>query len=533
MTFTPANSSDVITIAPNRWSRVDLPTRLYYLQACQANLRRVSRFWVEEEAALRGHLPNSDEGAESWFLGPIPTARMLRYLINGVKSGGRPRVSSRRLRIDGRSVTRVFPHGFQEGLIYWDMEARVWSVGGKLQGANYRQARDSEPGPALILGASNVSSISITDLFSKLFCENRPAVCKLPTRLAPLKPIFEELLYPLIRDRHVQIITGDGDIGRELTEHPIFDTVHLTGSCDTYRRLREQNRYPERTFTAELGCVTPCLVVPGAWSQKELEYQARHLASLLVFNGGYNCVTPQVVVVAKDWPYKNMFYKALRSELEYHRDRDDIYPGAQERREQFRKLYPDRETFGPRTLVRLDPDTPTKLFEEESFCGMLGWVELDVQGPKEFLRRATTFCNEKLWGTLSCLLLMDTETRAIHERTVAQTLARLRYGTVGLNVYTGVAFASAVTPWGSYADGSSDTGKGWVHNTFFFDRPEKTVLEGSFVPSLPQPWIKPFSGLSKVGPALFELELEPNGVRFFRLQKTYLKTLLKMRHHQL
>jgi len=374
-----------------------------------------------------------------------------------------------------------------------------------------------------------VSSIAPTDLLSKLFCENRPVVCMIPPRLKPLESILCEMFHPLIRDQHLQIVCGVKDPGQALLRNDFFDTVHLTGSVETFRLIQEQNTFPERTFTAELGTVTPVILVPGPWSQEELLYQARHLVSLLLFNGGYNCITPQIVVLDKRWSHKAAFWAAVRSELRKHDTRDDRFAGAEERREAFRKEFPEGECFGPRTLVKLDADSSNRLFEEEAFCGMLGWVEIEADRPDGFLAQAAEFCNHKLWGDLSCLVLIDTETQKRYERQLAQTLVALEYGTIGVNVFAGLAFASGVTPWGSYLDGKADTGSGWVHNTFFFDRPEKTILQGNFIPSTPQPWVKPFCDLHLVGPALFELDLDPSALALLRFMKTYGGAMLKER----
>lgn len=517
-----------ITISPDGWSKVDHPTRLFYLQSCRANLKRVAPFWVEEEAELRGHSPDSAGGAESWLLGPLPLARMLRYLENGLQSGGRPRVASHRLRIDGRSISRIFPYGLYEALLFWGTQAYVWSVGSELQGQEYRDSREEVQGPALVLGASNVSSICTTDVLSKLFCENRPVVCKVPPRFEALMPIFNEVFYPLVRDRHVQFVCGGADLGRQLVSDPIFDTVHLTGAASTFQALTQNNTFPERTFTAELGCVTPAIVVPGKWSTKEIQYQARHLVSVLTLNGGYNCVTPQILVLSKDWPHKEAFLTALREQLSLASQRDDHFPGAPERRVSFRESYPEGEQFGPRTLVKLDHQADELLFREESFCGMLGWVELEETAPDAFLAKAVPFCNSTLWGDLSCLMLLDPATRRTYEREVAQALTGLEFGTVSVNVWTGVAFGSCVIPWGSYRGGRDETGRGWVHNTFFFDRPEKTVMKGDFVPPVPQPWLKPFPGLYNLGKTLFELDLEPSLLRLLRLTKAYASSLWKL-----
>lgn len=521
--------SPKITINASRWSRISLPDRLYYLESCRANLRRIAPFWVAEDAAIRGVNAQSEEGGESWLTGPYPVARALRYLINGVKSGGRPNVPSRRLRIDGRSVSRVFPNGFHEGLLFYEIQAHVWSIGNQLQGGTYRKSRDGHPGPALVLGASNVSSILVTDTLSKMFCENRPVVCKIPPRYAALEPVYRELFHPLIRDRHLQLVCGGAELGASLLEDPVFETVHLTGSVKTYEKIASENPFPHRSFTAELGCVTPLILVPGEWSQEEIHYQARHLVSMLTINGGFNCVTPQVLLISKAWPYKNAFLRAVREELARVALRDDRFPGAQERREDFRRDYPQAELFGPRTLVQLEPDGDNRLFQEESFCGMLAVVEMPQREPIEFMRAAAGFCNQKLWGDLSCMVLVDEATRRHHERSVAHLLSTLEYGTVCLNIYSGLAFVSAVTPWGSYLDGRSDTGNGWVNNAYFFDRPEKTVMEGSFVPLIPQPWVKPFPNLRRVGEAVFELDLEPGPRALMKVMKAFGTSIWKRR----
>jgi hypothetical protein len=519
---TPARrSAGELAILSDRWSHADHLTRLFYLESCRLNLKRVAPFWVEEEANLRGHSVHSEAGAESWLLGPLPVARMLRYLEHGLQSGGRPVVPSLRLRIDGRSICRVFPFGFHEGVVFWGYQGHVWSVGTELQGQEFRRARDEVRGPALVLGAANVSSICLTDVLWKLFGENRPVVCLVPRRFSLLVPLFNEIFHPLVRDRHLHFLAGGPEEGERLLRQDAFETVHLTGSYKTFETIKANNEFPQRSFTAELGCVTPLIVVPGRWKDSEIAYQARHLVSLMTLNGGYNCVTPQVVLVARDWPEKKAFLEAVRAELARNSRRDDLYPMAAERRKAWRARYPEGEVFGPRTLVKVSPYHQDPLFEEEAFCGMLAWAELDSLKPEDFLEESVGFCNSKLWGDLSCNIWVDSATRRDSEVALAHALTGLHYGTVGVNVFSGLGFVTSVTPWGSYRGGRSDTGNGWVHNTFFFDRPEKSVLEGPFVPAVVPPWHKPFARLPEVGRALFELDLEPNKASLARLAAQY------------
>ena len=157
---------------------------------------------------------------------------------------------------------------------------------------------------------------------------------------------------------------------------------------------------------------------------------------------------------------------------------------------------------------------------------MIGWTELPSSDTETFLNRAAQFCNGQLWGDLSCLILVDSKTRCLMERKLAQTITELQYGTVALNIYAGLAFASGVTPCGSYLNGKADTGTGWVHNSFFFDKPEKTVMEGPFIPSTPQPWVQPFPNLYGVGQAMFELDLEPNLTHMSKFLKIFGKSFL-------
>lgn len=526
---TPNSKASASTplVSKDRWAQVDRLTRLFYLESCRANLRRIASFWVDEEARLRGHSPKSEAGAESWLMGPWIVARMLRYLEHGLRSGGRPVVPSLHLRIDGRSICRLFPFGFYEGLIFWGYQGDVWSIGTDLQGKSYRTAREDVRGPALILAPTNISSIIVTDILWKLFAENRPVVCLIPERWGPIVPLFVELLHPLLRDHHLALMVGGAKVGQALLERPELLTVHFTGRSSTMKTITANNRFPERRFSAQLGCVTPCLLVPGPWTQHDIHFQAQHIVSLLTFNGGYHCATPQVLLLSAHWPHKKAFQQALRAELLLHEHRDDLYPDAPKRRKQWRSRYPHCETYGPRTLVCLDPDPRDPMFLEEAFCGMIGWVELDVQGPEAFLDAGVQFCNDHLYGDLSCNIIIDPMTRRDSEVALAQAVSQLHYGTVGVNVFAGLGFLSTVTPWGSYRGGRTEAGAGWAHNTFFFDRPEKSVLEGSFVPKIVPVWYKPFPELAKVGQALFELDLEPHEATLFRLAKAYGSTLIK------
>ena len=128
-------------------------------------------------------------------------------------------------------------------------------------------------------------------------------------------------------------------------------------------------------------------------------------------------------------------------------------------------------------------------FETEVFGPALAVTSLPggsaTDDPDEWLRRAVAWCNETLAGTLGATIL-------IHPRTLRQLgdrfediIADLRYGTVGVNIWSGAGFLVAQAAWGAYPGherSDIQSGTGVVHNSYLFDKPQKTVAYGPFAP---------------------------------------------------
>ena len=95
----------------------------------------------------------------------------------------------------------------------------------------------------------------------------------------------------------------------------------------------------KRPITSELGCVSPILVVPGDWKESEIEYQARHIASMVTHNASFNCNAGKIVVFAKEWPLKEKLKERIAFHLRKKGNRKAYYPGAQDRYEQFTPRY--------------------------------------------------------------------------------------------------------------------------------------------------------------------------------------------------
>ena len=151
------------------------------------------------------------------------------------------------------------------------------------------------------------------------------------------------------------------------------------------------------------------IVVPGKWTIPELRYQAEHVATMLVNNAGFNCVSARVVVTHAGWSQRDAFLGALAQTLAEITTRRAYYPGAAERRDAFVAAHPEAEELGrgpddalPWTFI---PGVPPGrvddvCFNVESFFGQVAETALPAPSPAAFIDAATAFCNDVVWGTL-------------------------------------------------------------------------------------------------------------------------------------
>ena len=289
-------------------------------------------------------------------------------------------------------------------------------------------SRPDAGGVCLVLGAGNVSSIGPLDVIHKLFVENRVVVLKTHPVTAHLAAVYEAALAPLVRRGFVRIVHGDAVQGGYLCHHPGVDELHITGADRTYetivygagadgrgRKLRDEPIL-HKPFTAELGNITPIIVVPGRWSLAELDYQADNIATMLTNNAGFNCTTARVIVTHAGWPQREALLDGIRRRLAATKPRDAFYPGAAARFAAFLADHPTAEAIGtpgdgqlPWLLIPgLDPSTTDEsCFRVEAFCSVVGETSIEAADAAAFLDRATAFANEALWGSLNATLIVD------------------------------------------------------------------------------------------------------------------------------
>ena len=498
------------------------------LRVCLNALELEARDWVRAACRAKGHALGSPGEGEEWLAGPVPVIRNLRLLMHAIESGRTPPLPSGRQGPGDRQIVDVFPASRREGLMFGGLRGEIWLQPGKPPTQGDWGANGGKL--CAVLGAGNQTSIAPMDVLYKMFVEGQVCVLKMNPVNAYVGPYIVRAFWKLIEANYFTVVYGGAELGAALCAHPAVETIHVTGSHHTHdaivwgadadeRADRKARGEPRNTrpITSELGCVTPILVSPGQWSDAALKQQARQAATMLSHNGGFNCNAGQVLLMSRGWPQRQAFLSELVGALEGIGPRRAYYPGARDRWQQMLGRYPDARQIGsddgeslPWTMADDIPLRPGEsAFNDEAFCSFFGVTYLEPADPAGFLREAVAFCNDHVWGNLSAAILHGegTDTGALQE-----AVADLRYGTIGVNVWPGVAFGLAVMPWGAHPGNPLDdvqSGVGMVHNTLLLDHVQKGVLWAPPV-TRPEPvWFVDNPAGPRIGPRLVSFETSP------------------------
>jgi aldehyde dehydrogenase (NAD(P)+) len=488
----------------------------------QAGYLRVARASVEAACGAKGIALGTPLEGEEWTLGPWFVVRHLRLIaqsLQSLKQTGNTPVGKITRTADQRLSVQVFPAGTIDGLLFQGVRVDVHLQTGVTESemensrARFYKKPDHEGRVVLVLGAGNVNGIPPMDVLSKMFNEGKTCVLKMNPVNAYLGPFLEEAFADAIRQGFLAVVYGGGDEGAHLASQPGVDEIHLTGSDRTFdnmvwgppgpdREIRKSQSRPllQKPVTAELGNVSPVIVVPGPYSDKQLRYQAEDVAAGLTCNASFDCNANKVLILPKGWAHRDAFLNQLESALSRAAPRRAYYPGAQERWQSYSSNRSSVRSFGaeaadtlPWTLVRdLDAsDREERAFSSESFCPIIFETRIGSADPLEFLDQAVTFANERLWGTLSAGLVVhpkvmkDPATAGAVERAIT----KLRYGAVCVNAWSGYLFSFVTPPWGAHPSSTIEniqSGTGWVHNTPMLERIEKAVLRHP-ITAMPKP----------------------------------------------
>jgi aldehyde dehydrogenase (NAD(P)+) len=199
-----------------------------------------------------------------------------------------------------------------------------------------------------------------------------------------------------------------------------------------------------------------------------------------------------VLVTHAGWDLTEPLLGELAATMRSAPRRPAYYPGAAQRQRGLAGAHPGAQVLGgddsaPVTLITgVDSgDAGEECFRTEAFASVLTATALPAADVDEFLERAADFCNDRLWGTLGANIIIHPATARRHAAALDRCIARLRYGCIGVNAWTGVGFLLAQASWGAFPGHTADdiqSGVGVVHNSLLFDRPQKTVVRAPFHP---------------------------------------------------
>ena len=509
----------VLSAQKDTWAMLDIPKRLAILIQIKQDVHKVERHFVDSGIAAKGAAAGSPVEGDEW--GNIAaTYRMIRFLIRALQDiarFGKPRIPGKvTTRPNGQVVAQVMPNDWKEQILFPGYRAEVWmdpSVslenGGIPQAAFYHD-KDRKGQISAVLGAGNADVLIPGDCLYKLFVEGQVVALKMNPVNEYLGPIFEEAFAALIKPGYLQILYGSTQEGGYLCNHSAVDNVHMTGSDRTFDAIafgpsaegqhRKQDRQPifTKPFTAELGNISPIIVVPGPWTDKDIQNWSVRFGSWLSTNNAHTCNTPRMLIQMKNWERREKLNQEIAAFLAGLKTRKAYYPGSFELHKQFLDAHPNamqlnnpQEGHLPWTLIP-DIDSSNEddiCFKREPFMSLCSETTLESNSVVEFIGKAVEFANEKMWGTLVATIAVHPDSMKDPQIAAAvdQAIADLRYGTIAINIWGGFAYYVATTPWGGYPDTDIydvQSGIGFVNNPLMFDRPQKSVVYAPFSPQV-------------------------------------------------
>ena len=518
---------DALKSKKKQWARLSIDEKITILDEIIGDFQTVEAEWVSVSLQAKGYEKNSFGEGEEWFFifFIYNLIRVLKNSLQDIKREGRPRIpGGLSTRPNGQVVAHVYPQTLFDRLLLIGSRAEVWMQPGISaeevihgQAAFYQQ--NDPPGViTLVLGAGNAPFLVPGDFLYKLYVEGHVIALKMNPANEYLGPILEKGFQSLISRGYLRVLYGGAEQGAYLSNHPEVDELHMTGSHHTYEAIvfgpgvegkqRKAANDPILTkrFTSELGNITPVIVVPGDWSAADVRSQALKIATWLVYNSGFACPTPRLIVQWGKWHLRDVLNQAISEVFSRVSSRNAYYPGSHAIHEKFITAHPEAQQYGgvpeghlPWTFIPgVDPNNHDDIvFQTEPFCSLISETPIEGDTIAEFLSNAVSFLNERVWGTLAASIVVHPKSMRDPEvkHGVERVIADLHYGIVSINQYAAISYSTGTTTWGSYpGNDPSDiqSGQGVTNNYLMFAHPQKSVLWTPF--SIP---FDPFSALNK------------------------------------
>ena len=517
--------------------------RLDLVLQCIAGVDRLAQRWITAACEAKKIDRNSPVASEEITTGPISTIRFLQIFagtLRDIQANGKPKIPGDVVRVHDQCRVAVFPTPLlYDSILFRPLSAETW-LQSEVQSDNLFDqnfdcisGRSGDPKVVVVLGAGNVSSIPATDALTKILIESSAVLLKMNPVNDYLGPIFEDAFKPLIDANMFSVAYGGVGEGEHLINHASTNHVHITGSIhshdaivwgnDDQRESRRESGKPQlqKTITSELGNVTPWAIVPGNYTEKQLRFQAEMIATSITNNVSFNCIATKLILTCRGWRQRDRLLEMIDEIFARTQTRHAYYPGAADRFERFSGVTADDPTRLPWTLLTdIDPNTSPYLLSEESFTCVCGELQIDADSAGDFLSIATDWMNDRIWGTLAATLTVTDDFQSNHADELDECFRRLRYGTIGVNIWPALSFALMSPPWGGHPSGTlqdAQSGIGFVHNTYLLKQPEKTILRAPLTMSPKPIWHSNHRHPQRVTADMLKLYARPSLLRLAKL----------------
>ena len=509
-----ASECQRLSLAAGRWrdvspdERAELAMRTAQSIGCEAGA------WVLAAVAMKSVGPDGQDActdrlrpvlqAEECATGPIATLRLLFLTAQALRSIGKtgvPEVSVGPRMTHGQNQIHESPFGSPSSFVAVDVlpvrrlydptifrgyraTVRCANTGSvetfmKLWQEECQQRPVSE-GVAVVLGAGNVTGLAAADAVSQIFEHGRAVLLKLHPVQSSLAPVFRAALKPLVEAGLLSVVVGGAALVTDAISAQEVTAMHLTGGEETFRNVVSSNKKKllTKSITCELGNVTPWVIVPGNYSEKDLFFQADQIAASIANNSSFNCIATKVVLTSRSWPQRQQFLGRIEQRLESLPTRPVWYPGAVDLHQTATGDSVSNGCLQPKLFRDVHRESHPHWFAREWFIPSA--VETTVEGEsiEDFCVAVSQIVHD-LPGNLAASVTRPDGMATHDESRVELLIEHMRYGVVAVNTWSALAYAVANVPWGGFPGGtieSPESGLGYVHNPCFLPLVHNTIL---------------------------------------------------------
>ena len=490
-----------LRVNSKEYSKIENSKLISLLEESINNIKEVAYYWATISAEKKGVTGTVSEG-EEWLGGPFATVFGMQYYIDTLKDLNKPLDSN--LFNNELNTYKVFPNNLLEKIFFPFISAEVkfnknikFNEIEEYRGFAMRYPHESSI--SLILGAGNVSCIPLLDAIYHLVAKRSVVYIKLNPVNDYLLPVYEKVFKNFISLGYVVITKGSLNESKYMTTHNGIDHIHLTGSDETYehivygkllnddeKKLKKLKKVNNKSFSSELGNVTPIIVHPGNWSNSELKFQARKIVTAKLNNGGFNCISAQIVILPEDWKYTDKLIKYIKMYMKKIDDRFSYYPNSLkvlndlEKDKNYERL--NDQTCATPHLSR-EIKAYSKFETSEIWGTSIYFKKIGYEDELDYVNNAISYCNETLWGNLGATVLIKKYNNKKIKPITNTYVDNLKYGTVAINEWSAIGFIIPTLPWGGYPgnkDNDIQSGQDFVHNSMFFESPLNGVVYSKF-----------------------------------------------------